>query len=116
MQQTRVVRMNQIDIFANKKLNAVMQGLMGKGVLENKVKEGWQKKHKCLENLSQENLAELKKMDLKLLKGLKFEGTDSEFLFDVLKRTDIVTHKQKEFALFLFNNYSKHSLKAQGFD
>jgi hypothetical protein len=111
-----VVLINPIDSSVNKKLNAVMQGLMGKGVLENKVKEEWQKKHKILENLSQENLAELKKMDLKLLKGLKFEGADSEFLFDVLKRTDIVTHKQKEFAKFIYDNYTKHSLKAQGFD
>ena len=108
--------MNLIDKATNKKLKAVMQGLMGEGVLAKKVEEEWQKTHKCLENLSQENLVELKKMDLKLLKGLKFEGADSEFLFDVLKRTDIVTHKQKEFAKFIYDNYTKHSLKAQGFD
>jgi len=108
--------MNLIDKATNKKLNAVLQGLVGSNYLEKEVTKQWQEKHKILANLSNENKSELKKMDLKLLKGLKFEGTDCELQWEILKNSYDINPKQKEFALFLFNNYTKHSLKAQGFD
>ena len=99
----------------NKQINAALQGLMGEGVLEKMVTKEWQKKASCLANLTNHNKHNLKKIDLKLLKGLKYEGTDAQTLFDFLKKSDDINEYQKNFARFLYDNYTKHSLKAQGF-
>lgn len=93
-----------------------MQGLIGKDYLEKEVTKQWQKKHKCLENLTNKNKDELKKMDLKLLKGLKFKEIDAELQWQILKNSTNINDNQKEFAKFLYDNYTKHSMKAQGFD
>ena len=99
----------------NRQVNTAIKGLMGEGVLEKMVTKEWQKKVSCLSNLSNANKNQLKKIDLKLLKGLYYKQQDCQTLWDLLKKSDNINEYQKEFARFLYDNYTKHSMKAQGF-
>jgi hypothetical protein len=104
--------MNLID----KKMAKTITGLVGAENIEKQVTQIWAKKNACLENLSNENKEELKKIELQNLKGLLYKGIESQELFKLLKASKNITSEQKEFAHFLYTNYPKHSIKAMGFD
>lgn len=100
----------------DKKMAAIITGVVGADYIEKEVKKAWEKNNKCLENLSNKNKDSLQKINLQLLKGLKYKGEDATKLFALLKSSKDITPEQKEFALFLFKEYPKHSIKAQGFE
>jgi hypothetical protein len=99
-----------------KNMARTLTGLIGASHIEKTVTAEFQKKSKCLANLSNKNKDELKKIDLQMLKGLYYEGHEATLLWKLLKESTDINEKQKEFALFLYNNYPKHSIKAMGFD
>lgn len=100
----------------NKQLSNTIETLFGKKALHEMVEKEWQKKARCLENLTNKNKDELKTLELNLLKGLKYRGIETSELYEILRQSKDITPEQKAFAYFLFNNYTKHSLKAQGFN
>jgi hypothetical protein len=100
----------------DKKTAKMLSGIIGKDYIEKEVTKKWQESSKCLEKLSNKNKDELNKINLQLLEGLTYEGQDAEKLFKELKASQNITPEQTKFAKFLYINYPKHSIKAQGFD
>lgn len=97
----------------NPKMLNMFKGLISTKMLEDEVAKEWRKKATCLKDLK--NKEQLKELDLKLLKGLKYKGKETESLFKELKESQKITVEQKEFAKFLYEEYPKHSVKAMGF-
>lgn len=99
-----------------KQLLHATKGMLNTELVKTQVAKQWRKKAKCLENLTNENIHELKKLDLQLLKGLKYKGLDTEPIYKTLKESTEITTEQHLFAKFLYDNYPAHSTKIMGFE
>lgn len=95
-----------------KKLN----GMLNLEFIKQETEKQWKKKHRFLENLTNENKENLSKIDLKLLKDYVYFDKNAEQLWKELKKSKNITKEQHDFAKHLYYNYALHSLKKMGFD
>lgn len=94
----------------------VMKGLLDLNLIEKEVTKTWQKKASFLQDLNETDLHLLDTINLNLIEGLKFKGDDAQKKWLELKKVKKMMPDTKEFALFLYENYPKHSIKKMGFD
>jgi hypothetical protein len=99
-----------------KQLAAATKGMMQMPFVKKEVAKQWKRKAKCLKDLTNENKDQLEKLGIQLIKGMKYKDQDAEKLYAELKKSTNITAEQKEFALYLYENYAEYSLKQMGFD